>query len=86
MPKMNSLNSEASILPRRMSAAFRRKDFELGEGDFLLFHLLPPLTLPPLRSPFAFRTPAGPSPSHMAALPACLGSPLHHHYPNDQGW
>ena len=25
MPKMNSLNSEASILPRRMSVAFRRK-------------------------------------------------------------
>ena len=43
MPKMNSLNSEASILPRRMSAAFRRKVSRLGEGDLLLFHR-PPLS------------------------------------------
>ena len=49
----------------------QEEGLELGERDFLLFHLLPPLKLPPPRSPFAFRTPAGPGPSHKAALPAC---------------
>ena len=38
---------------------FQKEGLELGEGDFFLFHLLPPLTLPPLRSPSAFRTTAG---------------------------
>ena len=49
----------------------QEEELELGKGDLLLFHRLPPLTLPPLRFPSAFRTPAGPGPSHMAALPAC---------------
>ena len=47
------------------------KRLELGEGDFLLFQLPAPLTLPPLRFPFAFQTLAGPDPSHMATPPAC---------------
>ena len=66
MPKMNSLNSEASIFAAQDVGGLQKEGLELGEGDFFLFHLLPPLTLPPLRSPFASRTPAGPSPSHMA--------------------
>ena len=64
----------------------QEEGLELGEGDFLLFHRPPPLTLPSLRFPFAFRTPAGPDPSHIAVLPACQGLPPHHHYPSDQGW
>ena len=39
MPKMNSLNSEASILPRRMSADFEQEGFELGQRYFVGFML-----------------------------------------------
>ena len=41
MPKMNSLNSEASILPRRMSAAFRRKDSSWARVIFSCFIFRP---------------------------------------------
>jgi hypothetical protein len=37
MPKMNSLNSEASILPRKMSAALKRKDSSCAREIFSLF-------------------------------------------------
>ena len=33
MPKMNSLNSEASMLPRRMSQAAKSLRFEFGESE-----------------------------------------------------
>ena len=41
MPKMNSLNSEASILPRSMSAAFRRKDSSWARVIFSCFIFCP---------------------------------------------